>query len=106
MVIRLTLGLKFRDINWVKLYRREQLQSLNIQSTSWLIDAEILHQLVRRGCRWTEIEVRELARRSGKPSGSNPRYMLATAIELWRSCRRLKREAAADGKRAGDSSTS
>ena len=90
-VVRAILGLSSKDINWVKLYRRERVQSLNLIANSWLIDTEILYRARQFKWRVAEIEVPELPRHGGTPTGSNPLHMLAVALELWRFKRALNR---------------
>jgi glycosyltransferase involved in cell wall biosynthesis len=84
-----TLGLRVHDLNWVKMYRRTQVQALPLTADSWLIDAEILFRLTRAGRSITEIDVAEMPRTSGVPSGTQPLQMLAVARELWRFRRHL-----------------
>jgi glycosyltransferase involved in cell wall biosynthesis len=88
-VVRLLLGIRYRHINWVKLYRRDLIQSLPLTANSWLLDTEILFWAGRLRWRGVEIEVEELPRRAGKPTGSNPFHMFAVVVELWRFRQRL-----------------
>jgi glycosyltransferase involved in cell wall biosynthesis len=83
MVVRYLLGIRYRHINWVKLYRRELVQSLKLMANSWLLDTEILYWAGRLDWRSTEIQVEELPRHAGKPTGNNPLHMLAVVRELW-----------------------
>lgn len=97
-VIWAALGLRVGDLNWVKMYRRMQVQALPLTAESWLIDAEILFRLSREGRSFTEIEVMEMPRRGGTSTGGDPRQMLAAARELWRFRRRLSAELQERGK--------
>jgi glycosyltransferase involved in cell wall biosynthesis len=90
-VVRTILRLHYRQINWVKLYRRAMVQSLELTANSWLVDTEILYWASRSGWTGAEIEVEERPRLGGRATGSNPRFMLATAIELWKFRRSLRR---------------
>jgi dolichol-phosphate mannosyltransferase len=90
MAVRFILGIKFKHINWVKLYRSELVQSLHLISDSWLVDAEILYWADRLGWRYTEFTVEELPRLAGKATGSNLLHMLAVVGELWRFHTRLR----------------
>lgn len=94
-LVRLLLGIKYKHINWVKLYRRDKLQSLNLTSDSWLVDTEILYWASRLGWRHIEFEVEELPRRAGKATGGNPFHMVQVIIELWRFRKHLKQQEAA-----------
>lgn len=96
-IVRLLLGIKFKHINWVKLYRRDLLHALNLTAKSWLLDTEILYWAGKQGWKYREIEVEELPRRAGKATGSNPFHMLQVVKELWRFRKDLKRQEAAAG---------
>lgn len=52
---RLFLGLKIRDVNWVKIYRRWVLDTIPVRSQSPLIETELLAQALRRGARIVEL---------------------------------------------------
>jgi len=91
-VVRVLLGVRYRHINWVKLYRRELVQGLPLTADSWLLDTEILYWAGRLGWRSIEIEVDELPRLAGKATGSNPLHMLAVVRELWRFRKSLRKQ--------------
>ena len=99
-----TLGLRVHDLNWVKMYRRAQVQALPLTADSWLIDAEILFRLTRARRSVAEIDVAEMPRTSGVPSGTQPLQMLAVARELWRFRRHVMNEPPAYGNAVGASS--
>jgi dolichol-phosphate mannosyltransferase len=67
LLVRVTLGIRARDVNCpFKLCRRELIQSLPLRSDGFLVDAEILHLLARRGVSVEEIPVEWHPRRHGK----------------------------------------
>jgi len=52
---RLFLGLKVRDVNWIKIYKRWILDAVPVRSRSPLIETELLAQALRRGARIVEL---------------------------------------------------
>lgn len=66
LFIRLLFGLKVKDINWVKLFKREVIGKIPINSTSAFIDAEILIKAEKKGYRLSEVSVGHYPRISGR----------------------------------------
>ncbi|HEY7512616.1 MAG TPA: glycosyltransferase family 2 protein [Vicinamibacteria bacterium] len=63
----LALGVRVRDLNCsFKLFRREVLHALPLQSDDFFIDAELVALLHRAGARYTQIPVRHLPRLAGR----------------------------------------
>ncbi len=65
-LIRFFFGISFKDINWIKLIKREVLQSLDIKSKSAFIDSEILLRAKKKGFRMIEVPVSHRERFGGK----------------------------------------
>ena len=84
MVFRHLLGLRFKDINWVKLYRRDAVRFIDIQSRRIGVDAEVVAKIMRRGGKVKEVEVSYVPRRAGVASGSQPAVLVKTLLELSR----------------------
>jgi glycosyltransferase involved in cell wall biosynthesis len=66
---RLFLGLDMKDVNWVKVYHREQLAGLSPRLLSSLVESEICHRLVSSGCRCLELPSTCHIRTHGKAKG-------------------------------------
>jgi glycosyltransferase involved in cell wall biosynthesis len=65
----LVLGMRVRDLNCsFKLFRREILQSLPLESDDFFIDAELVARLHRAGGRYTQMPVRHFPRTAGRSS--------------------------------------
>jgi glycosyltransferase involved in cell wall biosynthesis len=65
----LVLGMRVRDLNCsFKLFRREILQSLALESDDFFIDAELVTRLHRAGGRYTQMPVRHFPRTAGRSS--------------------------------------
>lgn len=68
-LIRTLLGIRARHVNsGFKLYRRETIQGIEIQTNSWFVDAEVLFRLAARGARCAEIPVELINRKAGRSS--------------------------------------
>lgn len=63
------LGIFLRDVNWVKVYRRSQLQTIQPKLTSSLVESEICAKLHRQGVRPIEMPTTYLRREFGQPKG-------------------------------------
>jgi cellulose synthase/poly-beta-1,6-N-acetylglucosamine synthase-like glycosyltransferase len=65
----LALGMSVRDLNCsFKLFRREAIQSLSLESDDFFIDAELVARLHRAGWRYTQLPVRHFPRTAGRSS--------------------------------------
>lgn len=94
LLVKCILGLPMRSVNSaLKLYRRELLQQLPLAERGWLIDAEILYWIGRRGCRYAEIPVPLIDRSAGvsKVTRADPFRMLGGLFILRRSLRAEQR---------------
>ncbi len=69
VLVRTLLGLRVRHVNSAfKLFRRELVQGLMIESNGWFVDAEVLFRLQRQGVRFAEIPVDVVERTEGRSS--------------------------------------
>ena len=76
------LGINFKDINWVKIYKRSELNQLDLQLKSSLIETEICAKLVARGNSFKEIESRYLTRENGVSKGASWKIVKKVLMEL------------------------
>jgi glycosyltransferase involved in cell wall biosynthesis len=81
-VMRVLFGVKLRDINWVKLFRRKILDGLEINFQGIGVDAEVVVKAMQRGCRFRETEVSYRPRIAGESTGDRPLNVFITVIEL------------------------
>ncbi|MEO1515091.1 MAG: glycosyltransferase family 2 protein [Bacteroidota bacterium] len=79
---RLLLGLSLRDVNWVKVYKRELVQQMEIQSTSSIIESEICAKLNTLKVRPREIESKYQERTYGTSKGASLINMIRVGKEL------------------------
>lgn len=65
------IGLRIRDVNWIKVYRKDQLVFVNPQLTSSIVESEICAKLMKSGIRPVEIASVYHARKTGQAKGGN-----------------------------------
>ena len=80
------LGIFLRDVNWIKVYRKEQIEIVKPQLKSSLIESEICAKLFRLGATPIEIPSQYLDRKYGVSTGGNWHTLkkaLADLAKLW-----------------------
>lgn len=91
-LVRALFYVPVRDIDCAfKLYRREPLAAVDIESRGAMIDTEIMVKLARRGSAIVEVGVTHLPRTAGTARGAKPRVILRALGEVWRMYPRLSR---------------
>jgi glycosyltransferase involved in cell wall biosynthesis len=82
--LRLFFGLRVRDVDCAcKLYRREALEGIRLESGGAFLSAELLIKLRARGCRVVEVGVPHYPREAGRATGANPRVVLRAVRDFW-----------------------
>ncbi len=82
---RALFQLPVRDVDCAfKLFRRNCLVDLKLESNQLLIHAEILARLKKKGCRIEEIGIPHHPRRAGQANATHPSRILKTFGELFR----------------------
>lgn len=79
---RLLFGIRLRDVNWVKVYKREQIVHLDLRLHSSAIESEICAKLILLGKKPIEIESRYLPRRYGTSKGASLASIFRVLREL------------------------
>lgn len=103
MVVALLFGRTIHDIDCgFKLFRREVLNHIHVESNGAMIDTEMLAEMKARGYQMTDVPVTHLPRLAGSPTGANIRVILRAfrdlfkfRVRLWRELREEKRVARA-----------
>jgi glycosyltransferase involved in cell wall biosynthesis len=98
-VVALLFGRTIHDIDCgFKLFRREVLNHIHIESNGAMIDTEMLAALKARGYQMTDVPVTHLPRIAGSPTGANIKVILRAfrdlfkfRLRLWRELREEKR---------------
>ena len=85
LIIFLVFGLRVRDIDcaW-KLFRREALEGLELESNGAFISSELLIKLRRRGVPIREVGVHHYPRTTGVSKGATPIVILRTIRDIMR----------------------
>ena len=91
-LVRLLLDVPVRDVNCAfKLFRRDVLMGLALESDGAMINTELLAKLRRAGHSIVEVPVTHYPRVGGEASGANPVVIARAFAELFRMYRRLRR---------------
>jgi glycosyltransferase involved in cell wall biosynthesis len=75
------IGLKQRDVNWVKIYKRDELQELDLKMKSSLVESEICAKLMLRENKMIEMESVYHPRTTGRSKGASSPVVLRAALE-------------------------
>jgi glycosyltransferase involved in cell wall biosynthesis len=77
------LGLHIRDVNWIKVYRKEQLLFADPQMKSSLIESEISAKLIKAGARCIELPSIYQPRRFDEEKGGSWKTLKKALSEMW-----------------------
>lgn len=75
------LGLKLRDVNWVKIYKQAELEKLDLRMKSSLVESEICAKLLLRKNKLIESESVYHPRKAGQSKGASLHVVLQAALE-------------------------
>ena len=93
IVVRIFFGRTIHDIDCgFKVFRREALNHIHIESNGAMIDTEMLAELKARGYRMTDVPVTHLPRTAGSPTGANLKVIFRAFRDLFKFRLRLWRE--------------
>ncbi len=82
---RILFGLKVTDVDCAcKLFRREALEGLRVESDGAFFSAEMIIKLQAAGRRVVEVGVPHYPRTAGSATGANPRVVFRAARDFWR----------------------
>jgi glycosyltransferase involved in cell wall biosynthesis len=82
-IVRTLFGLEVRDIDCAfKLFRREVIEAIPIESIGAFVNTEILVRASALGYRIHQVPVSHHRRRHGDQSGGNPKVILRAVLEL------------------------
>jgi glycosyltransferase involved in cell wall biosynthesis len=81
---RIFFGLRVRDVDCAcKLFRREALAGLRVESGGAFFSAELLIKLRASGRQVVEVGVPHYPRTAGSPTGANPSVVLRAVRDFW-----------------------
>lgn len=90
ILVRLLLDVPVRDIDCAfKLFRRDVLRDLRIESVGAMVNTELMVKLGRSGSTVVELPVTHLPRTAGRARGAHPRVIARAFVELVRLYRGL-----------------
>jgi len=96
VVVRILFYVPVRDIDCAfKLFDRQVLREVNLESVGAMVNTELMVKLGRRGVSVVEVGVAHRPRTGGKARGANPRVVATALVELVRMRRKLS---ALDGR--------
>lgn len=76
------LGIYLRDVNWVKMYKKSQLELVKPELKSSLVESEICAKLYRCGIMPIEIPSNYLERKYGKSKGGGWKTLKKAVVEI------------------------
>jgi glycosyltransferase involved in cell wall biosynthesis len=90
LCLRLLYGLPVRDVDCAcKLFRREALSGIRLESGGAFLSAELLIKVRARGKRIAEVGIPHYPRTAGQASGANPKVVMRAVRDFWRLRLRL-----------------
>ncbi len=82
---RIFFGLRVTDVDCAcKLFRREVLDGIHVESEGAFFSAELLIKLQAAGARVAEVGVPHYPRTAGSPTGAKPSVVLRAVRDFWR----------------------
>ncbi|OHC75527.1 MAG: hypothetical protein A3G18_09365 [Rhodospirillales bacterium RIFCSPLOWO2_12_FULL_58_28] len=82
-LVNLVFNLNFFDVNWIHMYKRDQIETYLGKSDGVFLLAENIIRAKRLGLRIVGVDVNYTERESGIPTGVQPRTILKTIRELF-----------------------
>jgi len=96
LALNIFYRLGVRDVDCAfKLFKREALEGIRLESGGAFMSAELLIKLKQRGRRIVEVGVPHYARTAGSPTGAKPSVIFRAVRDFWRLRIRLWRNRAA-----------
>ena len=93
LVVAILFGRSIHDIDCgFKVFRREVLSHIHVESNGAMIDTEMLAEMRARGYKMTDVPVTHLPRIAGSPTGANIKVILRAFRDLFKFRLRLWRE--------------
>jgi glycosyltransferase involved in cell wall biosynthesis len=76
------LEIELRDVNWIKVYRKEQLDWVRPELQSSIVESEICCKLIKSGCRAIELPSVYHQRTGGEAKGGHWRTLIKAIKEI------------------------
>ncbi|MFN8300340.1 MAG: glycosyltransferase family 2 protein [Chitinophagales bacterium] len=78
---RIFLGITLHDVNWIKVYRKEQLSFTGIELHSSLVESELAAKLLKAGAQVKQLPSVYMSRMAGTPKGGSLKTVLQAISE-------------------------
>ncbi len=88
---RYVLGIKIKDVNWVKIYKNKNLKNTNLAITSSLVESEICAKMLMNNKELIEVESNYGIRLYGKPKGASFKTIRKAVFDVFILCLEIKR---------------
>jgi dolichol-phosphate mannosyltransferase len=80
----IVLGISIRDVNWIKVYKKEQLDSIGIELSSSILESEICAKLIKSGCKVIELPSTYHNRKFGDSKGGSWKTLSKAIKEMFK----------------------
>ena len=77
------IGITLKDVNWTKVYKKKDLDQLDLQLTSSLVESEICAKLLFLGKKVNEVESKYLPRTHGQSKGASAAIVKKALNDTW-----------------------
>lgn len=81
---KILLGIKLKDVNWVKVYKNKELQQLNLEIRSSLVESEICAKLIYLQNSPIETRSKYLPRTGGQSKGASFKIVKQAILDILR----------------------
>lgn len=81
---RMFIGLKIKDVNWVKVYKNAALKELTLEIRSSLVESEICSKLIYLGHQPIELKSKYLPRQAGTSKGASLKIVKQAILDILR----------------------
>lgn len=78
------VGITLKDVNWTKVYKKADIDRLDLQLTSSLVESEICAKLIYLGRKVIEVESKCLPRTHGESKGSSSAIVKQAVKDIWK----------------------
>lgn len=81
---RFFLGISLKDVNWIKVYRKEQLEAVQPELSSSIVESEICAKLLKSGASAVEVPSVYHLRKADDSKGGSWRTLKKVILEIWK----------------------
>lgn len=80
---KLFIGIDLKDVNWTKIYKKADIDQLDLELTSSLVESEICAKLLFLGKKVIEVESKYLPRKYGESKGASFAIVKKALSDTW-----------------------